>query len=266
LAKRVRPAQRAYGGCFPRAQHWCSITLALRARAGDARLVLDGGDLGPPPPGPDGTPLASGPEDEEMLLAVCAAMQAVPAGLRDFGVLGGALAVLEWAVSIDPCPAGGDPYAEWSRLRHCVWPHLHILANSDAPITAEVARQILRAFGQVLAAVGCGLHPDVKIEAIVGQAGGRRSVRGWVNYIMKCLPVEAWYRGAARRRGCSREDLNLLLDDLLDNLVCLNGWSCAVRRLGNMNPQARSYIGRRPVKRRKRRRPVRPKAIAIDEP
>ena len=236
LDQRIEPAQAAFGRSFGRAPHWWAFVIGARVNGEAAALRLWRKVISKPSAGcPPGNPLSSSEEDYLRFVDLVRVLFSLVAALVRRGIISGAFSHLEPHVSIRP--------AEGGQISHDVYLHLHILACSDQAVTAAVARRIYALFGKILRRAGIDAYPDVWIDRIRAQDGGRRSINGWLSYSLKPWPLGAWYRDALKH-GCGPAELGAAFDEAVFlNLPVLFDATISTRRIGCMRSTSQAYVG-----------------------
>jgi hypothetical protein len=151
----------------------------------------------------------TGPEHEAYFERLCRALFALPALLKDHGVIAGAFSHMEFHISFWP---GQSNYDLWSGMAHDVQPHLNILFNTAVPITPKIALAIYEALGWLLVRHHAQRgYPNLWIGPAMPS---QRSMNRWLAYMLKPWPADLWYRRALKR-GCNPDHLNLLWDEIV---------------------------------------------------
>ncbi|HLX70182.1 MAG TPA: hypothetical protein VKV04_11205 [Verrucomicrobiae bacterium] len=257
LDKRIQPALDEHGGCFKSARFWYPMVINTRVLADEAGVELVGEEFAdegfgnfksrPYKGNPDGHPLLTSPEYESYFERLCRAFFALPTLLKDNGVISGAFSHLEFHLSFCRNPSN---YYYWSDLGHHLQPHLNVLFNSSVWITPPLAEAIYEALGELLVRHDTQLgYPNLWIGPAIEN---QDSLNRWLAYMLKPWPIDVWYRRAFRR-GCNRNHLNLLFDEIVFvNLNHLVRRVVSPRKIGNMNCQSlrfgNPYIGNQPPK------------------
>jgi hypothetical protein len=203
LDDRIQPALDEYGLCFKSDRFWYPMVINTRVFADQAGVKFGDFKCYPYHGQPDGHPILTGPAFEPYFEQLCRAFFALPALLKDRGVITGAFSHLEFHLSIRP---GHSNYDCWSDLTHELQPHLNVVFNAPAPITPEVAQALHKAFGWLLmqhqAQRG---YPNLWIGRAIRD---QQSLNRWLAYILKPWPTDLWYRRALKR-GCNPNHLRV---------------------------------------------------------
>ena len=234
LDQYIEPALAEYGHCFDRAPYWWSVVIS--SKVSGAALHFRGRVLLQPVAGcPHGTPLSTSEEELVEVETLVRALFRLPGVLLRRGIITGGFLHLEPHVNFRP---GAD-----GCITNEFYPHLHALFCSDKPITPAVAQKIYLIWDRILKRAGIKAHPNVWIDQVRSQTGGRHSLNGWLGYSLKSWPIGNWYQ-VALEQGCRRAQLSKIFDEVVFlNLHQLFKSTTSTRKIGILRCTSKNYIG-----------------------
>ena len=239
----VVPAQAEYGPAFEKAKHWYALTGGWQNDPAKAGLhwVTKQGKNGKAEDWDDYLPWAN--------LAGAPFMPRIPIGnvegmlllaelpfkfaerLKDRGFFDGLFVVFEWHFEFFPTKQGD--------CRHAALPHVHMFGNRATPLTfaeaIEIQKLYIRTCIQELKLPELPAYPDVEIAPITC----RERLMGWLNYQIKTMPIEKFYKDALRA-GCSLTALNREFNETIWSAINLVR---SPRKFGNLYASTPTYIG-----------------------
>lgn len=240
---RVEPCKREYLQAFERAPYWYALSAGWQSSPRQAGLhwVTKQDDNGRATAKKHWLPFAGRADapytprysveslDELQLMAELPFKFAER--LVNRGWFDGLYCVFEWAFAFYPAPRG------W--CYHTALPHLHFFGNRRQPLIFEEGIEIQKLYQRTcLKSLGEELlpaYPDLEIAPIVS----RSRLSGWINYQIKAMPLEEFYREGIRN-GCPLTDLNLEFHQTVWEAIKLVR---SPRKYGNLFALDPDYIG-----------------------